>query len=88
MYYNYTIDYEPLKNIDEIRDLGILINSKLDFTNHINMITKNAYFKVIQLLKIIKTKEVSIWAQAFKIYVRSQLEYCTEIWNPSKKKYL
>ena len=84
----HTINNEEIKHIDEIRDLGILINKKLDFSNHICKIIRNAYFKSIQLLKIIKSNKPMVWTQAYKIYVRSQLEYSTEVWNPSKKKLI
>ena len=85
MKYNYTIDYDELPTQTEVKDLGVLIDEKLGFELHILNIVKNAYFKTIQLLRIMRTKKLHLWSKAFKSYVRPILEYASQIWNPYKK---
>ena len=67
---------------DCVRDLGVLIDSKLSFKQHISKIIRNAYFKAHQLFRVLSTKNTKQWILAYKSYVRPQLEYCTEIWSP------
>jgi hypothetical protein len=83
--YRYTIDLEAIKTTDEIRDLGILLNSKLDFTSHISKIIRIGFFKSRQLLRVLRSNSPNVWSIAYKSYVRPHLEYATEIWSPSSK---
>jgi len=82
-------EYKLLDNILEsyqnIRDLGIIIDKGLSFDDHINKIIRNAYFKIYQLLRILKTRDSDTLLRAYKAYIRPQLEYATEVWNPTKK---
>jgi hypothetical protein len=57
----------------------------LDFSSHISKIIKVSYYKCFQILRVIRSKNPSIWSKAYKSYVRPSLEYATEIWNPEKK---
>ena len=50
-----------------------------------NNIVKNAYFKMHQILRVSKTRDLNTLIFLYKVYVRPQLEYATEIWNPSKQ---
>lgn len=82
-YFNYNINGHTLNRVQSIKDLGVNFDSKLTFKNHIKIITNKAY----RMLGFIS------WSlnhfkqpQAYKIlyftYVRSNLEYCTPVWNP------
>nr|CAD2197659.1 unnamed protein product [Meloidogyne enterolobii] len=87
--HNNKKEYKLLDNILEsyqnIRDLGIIIDKGLSFDDHINKIIRNAYFKIYQLLRILKTRDSDTLLRAYKAYIRPQLEYATEVWNPTKK---
>ena len=69
-----------------IRDLGLIIDGKLSFTEHIIKIVRNAYLTSYQILRIMKTRVLKTLILAYKTYVQSQLEYTTEVWNPNLKK--
>jgi len=84
-YYNYTINLENLKSVKTIKDLGLVYDNKLNFSSYINQIVKIGYYKSLQLCRILKCKNPHIWARAFKIYVRPNLEYASQIWNPYYK---
>ena len=68
-----------------MKDLGILIDSKLEFNEHVNQISKTAYFKIHQILRVSKTRDLSTLIFLYNTYVRPQLEYASEVWNPSKQ---
>ena len=82
----YYINGKPIKETSEIRDLGILIDNKLKFRNHISAVLKKAYLRSRTLLQKIKTKSSKTWVTVYKSYIRPLLEYATEIWNPHIKK--
>jgi hypothetical protein len=75
-----------LTETHEIKDLGILFDSKLSFTNHITAIISNAKKRLFLLNKSFITKDASLLIKAFTVYVRPLLEYCSQIWSPHSKK--
>ena len=77
---NHTLDETEI-----IRDLGIIIDNKLTFKQHINKIVKIGYFKARQIIIILKTKSIALWSKVYKTYVRPHLEYNSQIWNPRNK---
>jgi hypothetical protein len=81
----YFIDKELIQSTESIRDLGVIIDKDLSFSQHISKIIQNAYMTANQLLKILKTRNLKTLILAYKTYVRPHLEYATEVWNPSKK---
>jgi Reverse transcriptase (RNA-dependent DNA polymerase) len=82
----YKLGNTIMQETDCINDLGVLIDNKLTFNQHINKIIKTSYFRMHQLFRIIKPRSISTWALVYKAYVRSLMEYCTEIWAPKNKK--
>lgn len=83
--YPYHIGNTELIQSSSIRDLGIIIDQKLTFQEHISKIIKSAYFRSYQLLRAFKSVNPIVWAKLFKIYVLPILEYASEIWNPYLK---
>jgi hypothetical protein len=82
----YMINDITINEAENIKDLGVLVNSSLSPTRHINKITKTAYFRIKQLFRIVKSHYLKTWSNVFKTYVRPILEYGTEAWNPNLKK--
>lgn len=81
--FKYYIKGQELDVVDEIRDLGIIHDSKLTYNKHIDYIAKKAN-KSIGFIKRqcsqfnnIKTAKI-----LYCSHVRSILEYCSQIWNP------
>lgn len=79
----YGIKSQPLEELTEIRDLGVIMDNKLKFTSHIKSVTT----KAAQMLGFVKRNSRS-FSNRTKIYlfnalVRSQLEYASVVWNPT-----
>ena len=55
----------PIKESEEIRDLGIYVDSQLNFRKHLGRIIRIAYFKARQLLRTLKSKSSQIWLNAY-----------------------
>jgi hypothetical protein len=84
---NYFINNRLLGRVENFNDLGITINSRLSWLNHIDTIKGKAlrnlgYVKrVLGVNAPLKVKKV-----VYNSLVRSVLSYATPIWAPYKKK--
>lgn len=81
--YNYYINQVLLERVQEVKDLGVIFDSKLEFHNHINYMTSKAY----AMLGFIKRNTVDFndpvaLKSLYVSFVRSNLEYCSLIWSP------
>lgn len=81
--FQYTMNNEVLSRRDVVKDLGVSIDSRLTFDNHINDIVNRAY----RLLGFVirnscNFKNQSTLIMLYNSYVRSILEYSSLIWSP------
>lgn len=87
--YNYQLKGVQLKNVSDIRDLGVTHDTKLAYDIHIDNIVKKAN-RSLGFIKRFCAQLKSI--KAMKIlycsYVRSTLEYCSQVWNPHYNIYI
>lgn len=79
---DYTIGQEHLQRVNEIRDLGILFDSHLNFNSHISMITSKAFRNLGFLIRNSNSFKVSTVKILYCSLVRSVLEYLSPIWSP------
>lgn len=83
---SYAIENISLTEVSLIRDLGVVIDNKLCFRDHIDsVVTKSMKIGgfVIRQSKIFRNPSLSI--HLFESLVRSVLEYCSVVWNPVYK---
>lgn len=65
------------------KDLGILLDDKLQFIDHIDTITKKAFGMLGFILRTSKSLfNIHTIKTLFYAYVRPHLEYCSQVWNP------
>ena len=79
---NYQLDCTSLSHQDDIKDLGVLFNSKLNFSNHINSIIGKAKQRLFLICKSFHNSNSEALIIAFKTYVIPLLEYCSQVWSP------
>ena len=65
-----------------VRDLGILVDSKLNWKAQINQVTSKAKQMCGWFLSVFHTRDKHTMIMLFNSLVRSKLEYCDVIWNP------
>jgi len=74
-----------LERCNKVRDLGVTVDSKLSFSDHITEKVNKAY----SILGIIKQNFQRVDKVAFvllyKALVRSHLEYANTVWSPYKQ---
>ena len=78
----YSIGKQPVDRVHEVRDLGIIVDSSLKFTSHINSIVAKANGRAALIHKCFVSRHPDVMVRAFKVYVRPMLEYAVSVWSP------
>lgn len=79
----YNMDGAVLSRQNTIKDLGVVFDSKLSFVEHIDLKISEAqriYGFIVRNCR--GFSNVIALKSLFFAYVRSKLEYCSNIWNP------
>lgn len=83
---DYRLNSSTLKKSELERDLGVLIDKNLKFSDHCSKVANNANITLGMIRRTIKCKSKSIITKLYKALVRPQLEYCVQVWRPYLKK--
>lgn len=82
-----TADSEtPITKVDMEKDLGVIIDNSLNFTDHINSKVSKANQLLGLIFKTFTYMDKEMFLNLYKSLVRPQLEYATSIWFPLYKK--
>ncbi|KXJ79524.1 hypothetical protein RP20_CCG000558 [Aedes albopictus] len=83
MHHQYTLEAQPLQRVTSIRDLGVTIDAKLTFNEHVGITTAKA-FSVLGFIHRHASDFTDIFAlkSLYCSLVRSILEYAAPIWIP------
>src|SRR5580692_9377125 len=74
-----------LKKSVQERDLGIIVDNKLKFSEQCNVAIKNANSTLGLIRRNIKNKNKNIITRLYKGLVRPKLEFCVQAWRPFLK---
>ena len=80
--YVFKLGNNILEYKNAVRDLGIVVDGNLKFSDHIAEITTKAHQRANLILRCFQSKNPKSLLQAFKTYVRPLLEYNSQIWSP------
>ncbi len=72
-----------LNSCTSCRDLGVIVDSRLSFVEHINSIVAKAHLRASQILRCFLSRDPFILIKAFNVYVRPLVEYCSPVWSPT-----
>ena len=92
--HTYQIDNSPLQRVAEVRDLGIILDSKLTFSAHINSIVTKGNRALGLLIRSFRTGlprqkfNRKALLTAYYANVRSILEYGSAVWSGAAKTHL
>jgi len=67
---------------NEVKDLGIVMDSALKFNAHIDGIVARANSRAYLIRKCFVSRDSEIMTRAFNVYVRPLLEYASPVWLP------
>lgn len=83
MHQCYLIDSHELDCVTTMKDLGIIVDSKLKFNEHISTTTAKAFSLLGFLRRITKSfHDVYAMKAVYCAVVRSVLEYAVQVWAP------
>ncbi|CAH1381412.1 unnamed protein product, partial [Tenebrio molitor] len=78
-----------LQRVNEFKDLGVVVDSKLTFRSHVEYVLSKAYRSlgfVIRNGKLFDNPQTLLCL--YKTYVRSTLEYASIVWSPCYKVHI
>ena len=79
---NYFLYNKQLRSVTQAKYLGVLLDSKLNFNKHIEMICKKANSVLALLKRNLYHCNSQVRSQAYTLYVRPILEYASTVWAP------
>jgi len=79
---DYFISDSNLPTVSSVRDLGVIVDNRLTFRDHINSIVSRGHLRPSQIWRCFICKDVCNLITAFITYVRPMLEYCSPVWSP------
>ncbi len=84
IYVDYVINRDKITRVSEIRDLGVMLDTKLTFKNHVNYVVTKARrmlgFVIRNSFNFTRIETLQVLYQSL---VRSQLEFASVVWNPT-----
>lgn len=84
---DYGLGDACLERVEEISDLGLVLDTKLDFRRHVSNICKRASKTLGFVMRASKQFHVGVAMVLYSAYVRSRLEYGAVVWDPYADKY-
>ena len=82
----YYLDNHPLDQIDSEKDLGITVDNKLKFEDHVNNIVNKANKMMGLVRRSFDYLDKPMFTKLFKSLVRPHLEYASTTWFPTTVK--
>jgi hypothetical protein len=68
--------------VDHVKDLGVIVDSSLTFSIHINRIVSQAFVRSNLIRRCFVSHHVPTLMRAFIVYVRPLVEYASCVWSP------
>ena len=78
----YFIEGQPIKQVDQYKDLGILVQSNLSWSEHIAKICAKAYRSIHLICRSISSTSPSLRLSLYLSLVQSKLSYGSQWWRP------
>lgn len=87
--YMYSFDDRVIERVDVVKDLGVMLDSKLLFSEHVDSIVNKASRNLGFVMRTCKPfRDFHSLKIVYYAYVRSSLEYCSPIWSPQYNVYI
>ena len=84
--HTYHLGENELENVEEVKDLGIIVDNNLKFQKHISSKVNKANQSWGTIKRTFKHMNPYIFKKLFCAQVRSHLEYAVQFWSPYLRK--
>ena len=71
-----------MQKLDEIKDLGVIMDNRLNFSSQITAVISKAKQRLYLLRKCFVACTVDKQIHGFKVYILPILDYCSPVWTP------
>ena len=78
----YNIETTQIDFVDNYKDLGIIVSSKLDWSKHYTYICSKAYASLHLVRRTVTSNNVQTKRRLYLALVRSHFSYCSQLWRP------
>jgi hypothetical protein len=78
----YEINDHHVAACEAIRDLGVFVTPDVKFSLHCSDLAAKCFRKVNAIFRSFTCHSVDLLLKLYFCFVRSVLEYCTEVWSP------
>ncbi len=82
LHFTNFIDGHPLTEVDQERDLGVIVSNDLKPSKHVAEITKKANQRLGMIRRCFTNHSRSVTSPIYKAIVRPILETSSSVWNP------
>ena len=70
--------------LNSVKDLGVIVDCRLSFEEHISSIVNKAKQRIYLIFKSFTTRNINVLDFAYKTYILPIVDYCSNVWCPSK----
>ena len=86
LYFDYQLGKSSVIRVNEVKDLGIILDSKLTFKEHFHYIFNKSISMLGLIWRHCRTLSVSALKTLYFSLVQSNLQYCSPVWSPFYRK--
>ena len=85
---NYSMSSETIASVDSVKYLGVTIDERLSFNNHISEICSKRNRTLTMLMRNLKKAKRKTRILAYKTVCCPKLEYASQVWWPHLQKHI
>ena len=83
VFYNNVIEDCELDDVTKARDLGVIVDSRLKFHDHVSYVVTEAKKRCFLIYRCFYSKSARSLLRGFNSYILPILNYCSPVWSPS-----
>ena len=73
---------ELIERKELLKDLGIKMNDKADFSDHVNFVTTKVRQRAGWVLRTFRRRNAQFMKYMWKTYMQGHIDYCSKLWQP------